>query len=254
MDEIDYDSTGIELFGTPSTFHASKSKIPFSRQDDTFDNNGKAGRNRAAIVHQKENQMNVQKVTTNVEYKNDDLRMGRSLSKVQSLSSIRDIGCTNPMAYTLWHHPTLNEKHASKQEEGSIEHENWDLLNHLHSMNYHAQKSISAPTNYTPSNPRFNEKSHHDDDDDIDDNDDEWNTTSPLFVPLTTTTTDEVTATTRAVVWMDHTTTNTDALATRDSDLSTTTSIICPRRHSLPECISRPIAIRPLLSSSMSSS
>jgi hypothetical protein len=250
MDELDYDS--IERFDTPSRFHTDTREESLPMEDEM---NGKVHHHhhhRLSNMNYKENQLNQQPTSNYTDYKNDYLRMGqRSFSKVQSLSNIRDIGCTNPMAYTLWHHPTLNDNHSFSQQpddEYHTEHnhpndhrmidEDWDVLNRLDCTRY-ALKSIATLSS---------DKADCIDDDDDDDDD------SPLFVPLTLVTTEgAASAATRTDTWMNDTTTNTSA-PVQDSDMPTTsTTTICHRRHSLPEYISRPIAVRPLPTMSSSS-
>ena len=269
MDEFDNDS--IVRFDTPSSvLAASTAKLSLSIPNDKSHNRGKLSSqdlHHVTNIYQKENQVNTtQEITWNVVHKNDDIRMGRSLSKVQSLSSIRDIGCTNPMAYTLWHHPTLNENYSTKQGEGSTAdttchsknlnhddawtiHENWDLLNQLDSTEY-ASKSIATTATFKSVGSPVDEGNDFDIDDNSnnndDDDEDDWK--SALFVPVTTTMTGGVTAT-RTKAWMNDTTTAVSA-----ASMSTLTNTTRHRRHSLPEYIPRPIAVRPLSTSSSSSS
>ena len=268
MDEFDND--GIVRFDTPSSvLAASTAKLSLSIPNDTSHNRGKLSSqdlHRVTNKYQKENQVNTtQEITWNVVHKNDDIRMGRSLSKVQSLSSIRDIGCTNPMAYTLWHHPTLNENYSTKQGEGSTAdttshsknlnhddawtiHENWDLLNQLDSTEY-ASKLIATTATFNSAGSPVDEGNDfeiYDNSNNNDDDEDDWN--SAMFVPVTTTMTGGVTAT-RTVAWMNDATTAVSA-----ASMSTLTNTTRHRRHSLPEYIPRPIAVRPLSTSSSSSS
>ena len=255
MDEFDEES--IEHFDALSTFHALEA---VNDKTSAAGSNGRIstqGNHRSTNFHHKENRINMQEITKNFEYKNEDIRLGQSLSKVESLSSIRDVGCTNPMAHTLWHHPTLNESYQTKQEEHSsirssipthddhwTIHENWDLLNRFDSV--HEDSKL-----FEMSSPRFDANNDKDVNDD-------WNTSSPLFLPLTTTMIriDGVPATTTAAaamnVLMDDTATA--ATTTIDPRVSMTSSIGAHRRQSLPDCVSRPIAVRPFSSSSSSSS
>ena len=170
------------------------------------------------------------------------------------------------MAYTLWHHPTLNENYSTKQGEGSTAdttchsknlnhddawtiHENWDLLNQLDSTEY-ASKSIATTATFKSVGSPVDEGNDFDIDDNSnnndDDDEDDWN--SALFVPVTTTMTGGVTAT-RTKAWMNDTT-----AAVSAASMSTLTNTTRHRRHSLPEYIPRPIAVRPLSTSSSSSS
>lgn len=255
MDKFDEDSLE-HHFDAPSTFKAVKS---LSMQDETS-----AGKvNDPSQIHhyltnmqQKENKLNKQEIAKNMEYKVDDIRMGQSLSKVQSLSSMRDAGCTNPMAYTLWHHPTFNEIYQPKREEYVTSggetttnhndhwtiHENWDLFNQLDSTQ-HSSKSTPILSALTINASRLDE------DNNVDDTGDDWNTSSPVFVPLSKSWTGGIATTTTYAMTEDTATTIIDP-----NNKTTSFGISCPRRHSLPEYISRPIARRPLSTSTTSSS
>ncbi len=259
MDEFGEES--IEHFDALSTFHVSQA---VNDKTSATDGSGSTQVNpRSTNNHQKENRMNMQEITKNLEYNIEDIRLGQSLSKVESLSSIRDVGCTNPMAHTLWHHPTLNESYQTKQEEHSsisssnpnhddhwMVHENWDLPNRFDGAHEDSKLTTTIAT-FEISSPRFDVNNDKDVNDD-------WNTSSPLFLPLTTTTMiriDGVPATTTAAAAMNVLMDDTATAATTSTDpsVSMTSSIGAHRRHSLPDCISRPIAVRPFSTSSSSS-
>ena len=246
MDKIDDDGT--EDFNAPSTFEAVKPAKAYHF---------------ATKMQQKENQSNKQEITNSMDYKIDGIRMGQSLSKVHSLSSIRDTGCANPMAYTLWHHPTFNEISQTKLEECATSvndqdirhndrwtiHEDWDLLNQLDSSRSVSMSSTTL-TRLKISTPPSDED--NDVDALADDDDDHWKLiSSPVFVPLSSTGTSGIatnTAHAMAALRDDTSTTTEDPKRMSLSNLSS------HRRHSLPEYISRPIARRPLSTSCASSS
>lgn len=263
MDEFYYNRS--ERIDTQSTVHRAKTERSLSMSEETSDTKGTTSvqaSQRVTSMFQKENQLNLQDIAKDVKYKTHEIPTGQSLSKVQSLSSIRDVGCTNPMAYTLWHHPTLNENNEFKLGQDSTGssipnlnhndrwtiHENWDLLNRLDSTPY-VPKSIATPNSFKTSWPQLDEENDtHDDNDD--DHDDVWNNgSSPLFVPVTKPKMGGVTATTSAAVLRDEATIAGSATGESNQSMGT----LFHRRHSLPEFISKPIAVRPLSSSSWSS-
>jgi hypothetical protein len=190
--------------------------------------------------------------------------------KVQSLSNIRNVGCINPMAFTLWNHPSttttttmmenvLDTTSTSPNHDPNISNpwtirENLHLLDSLDSIAYGLHV---IPTNETTGASSNRLTTNHDDDC----LDDKWDIPS-LFVPVTPTTTTITTSETGSTSSKDIISVDHDAISRNvfdPTELSLSLSFSnngandpYDRRHSLPDYVSKPIPLRPS-SSSLSS-
>jgi hypothetical protein len=94
------------------------------------------------FIDQKENNSNRQPMESNTGNCTLSHNVGKFAipvpSKVIDPKAVRDVGCCNPMALTLWHHPSNDNglpplSNNDSIQDDSMVYENWELLNHFDS-------------------------------------------------------------------------------------------------------------------------